>query len=415
MEEKNMTENNQSMRLTRHELKVTIIAIVIAISTCFGIDMHLPSLPRLMSVFHASSSQLQNSITLYLLGVMLTSFIYGPVSDKYGRKRPIAIGMLICAIGSIVCFMAHSLDAFLLGRLTQGIGAGAGLSITRSLLSDVLTKEKLSAYGSYMGIFVTMGTMVSPMIGGYLQAYVGWESVFMVLCTCFLISSFLALFVLPETVHTKNPQALHPLHLIKNYWTIAKHPVFLSFTLISGAAYSMVMAYVTVSPFLFQIQYHLSPIVYGWLGLIIGAFGILGKTLNGIQVSKTKKISTGIWTGLISCLIVAVISISCAFLKINNASSMLIWVGLITLFNGFIFANAMGGALSEFRHMGGSASALYGSLQFFVGFVTATLITFVPSHGDKVLTSAYLISSLLGIASFFIGRQFYRRLQSKNA
>lgn len=401
--------DQQAMRLTCQELKVILIGIFVAVATCFGIDMHLPALPTLMKVFHASTSEMQNSVTVYMLSIVVTSFFYGPLSDKYGRKIPMAIGMIICALGSAICFFSHTLDWFLVGRFVQGIGAGAGLSITRSLLSDVLTKEKLSAYGSYMSIFVTLGIMVSPMIGGYALTYISWQSIFFVLGTFFLLAALLVVFILPETVHTKNPNALHPVHLIKNYWTIAKNPVFLSFTLISGMAYSMVMAYVTVSPFLFQIQYHLSPVIYGWLGLITGLFGMLGKGLSGYQVSKTQRITTGLLTGLSCTLLVGLISSVCAYLSLNNAIAVVVWVCLINLFSGFIFANAMGGALSEFRHMGGSASALYGSLQWSCGLLTAAFITVIPTHGDKVLSTAYLVLPAIGLASFFVGRHFYRK------
>lgn len=393
----------ESAKLTRHEFKVTMIAILIAVVTSFGIDMHLPALPAMMKAFNTSRGMMQNSISVYLLGLVIMSFFYGPYSDKVGRKPVLIFGMIVAVIGSLVCTLAHSIDVFLLGRLIQGIGAAAGLSITRSLLPDVLTREKLAAYGSFLSIFVTVGTMVSPVIGGYLQTYIDWQSVFAVLTICFVVALLTIIFALPETNKSKNPHAFHPLHLIKNYWTILRNPTFMGYTLTSSLAYCAVIAYVTVSPFLFQIQYHLSPIVYGWLGVIIGVIGIFGKTISGIQVSITKNIHTGIWTGIGGYILVGVISFALSMLHLNTAITMIVWACLIMFLLGFIGANSLGGAMSEFRGMSGASSAMLGGLQNGFAVLTTAVIATLPSHGDKVLTSSYLVLSLGAALSFFFG------------
>ena len=250
-----MAQNEMEL-LTLWDVRVLGIAVFIAVVCSFGIDMHLPSLPSMVTAFHSTTGMLQSSITIYLLGMLIAQLVYGPLSDKLGRRNVFLLGLGVAIIGSIICSVAATIDVFLAGRLVQGLGAAVGMSLGRSVVVDIMSGPKMVRYGSYISVFITIGTMIAPMIGGYLQHWFGWQANFIVLTLLFVACFIITFTALPETLTTQNPLAFHPKHLLNNYWTMLKNPTFLGFTLCSGLGMATVMVYTAVSPFLFQIQYH---------------------------------------------------------------------------------------------------------------------------------------------------------------
>lgn len=389
------------LKLTWYDVKLIVLMVVIGSTSFFGTDMHLPSLPKLVHVFHTTRGMMQSSITIYTLGLVVTAFIYGPLSDKLGRKPVILFGLFVAILGSIMCVFSKSIDLFLLGRLIQGVGAAVGMSVGRSVLADKMGREKLAAFGSYASVLISMSIMISPVIGSYLQTYFGWQAVFIAL-GCFFAAAFLTtLCFLEETIPHKNPHAFHPIHLIKNYCTIVKSKRFWAYTTGSGMAAAAMMSYIAISPFLFQNQYHVSVVTYGWLGVIGGIAGMTGKALSSVQTNITKNINTGMKTGLIGFIIIGLLASAAALFDLNNIVLMMVWVSIVLGLQGFVYANAMGGALSEFRHMGGASAAMYSGSQYGFGLIATLIVSILPFHGDGTLSLIYLIVGILGTGAFF--------------
>lgn len=391
-----------NLKVTAKDIKLMALMVIVGTTTFFGTDMHLPSLPTMVHDFHTTRGVMQSSVTIYVLGLVLMAFIYGPLSDKVGRKPVVLSGLIIAILGSLVCVFSKSIVLFLLGRFIQGVGASVGMSVGRSILADGMSREKLAAVGSFASVFISVSIMISPVIGGYLQHYFGWHSVFIALTFFFAVAFLCTLLFLPETIRQKNPDAFHPRHLMKNYFTITKSRRFWAYTIGAGAAAGTMMGYITISPFLFQGQYHLSVIVYGWLGLIAGIAGMIGKAISGVQTGITKNINTGMKTGLLGFLLIGIIACGAALLGLNTAIIMMVWVCLIMGFQGFVFANAMGGALTEFRQMGGASAAMYSGVQYGCGLITATIVSLLPFHGDGTLSALYLVLGVIGIGAFYL-------------
>lgn len=404
---------NSPIKLTLHDIKIIFFAICIGSTSSFGIDMHLPSLPSMISAFHTTRHAMQLSITIYLLGMLIMQLLYGPLSDKLGRKPVILFGLVIAVIGSIMCALSQHIELFLIGRLVQGIGAAVGMGLGRSLISDVMSRQKMAVYGSYASVFLTAAIMIAPVIGGYLQHGFGWQANFIALTVFFGIATILVWFGLPETLHTRNDTPFSIKLLVGNYGVLLKSPVFLSFTLFSGLSLGTVMAYTTISPFLFQIQYHLSPVVYGWLGVMIGAANMIGKALNGSLVKRVD-IHYGIWIGLIDFILLGLIMMILQWLHVINIGWLLALIFIATLGQGFIFSNAGAGALGAFRHIGGSAGALFGSLQYVIGFLVSAIIAALPYHGSNVLASSYLLLGLIGAVVMVLCTIYIARTAAAN-
>jgi Bcr/CflA subfamily drug resistance transporter len=396
-----MNPEIRNIKLTRYDIKVVCLVVLIGAFSAFGIDMHLPSLPFIVKALHTNVHMGQLSITIYLLGMLVMQLFYGPLADKHGRKPIILIGLSVAVIGSVMCAMATRIDFFLAGRLVQGLGAAVGMSLGRSVINDCFSRIKMAAYGSYVSVLIAIAMMVAPVLGGYIQHYASWQVNFLAMGAFFLLGAIVILAFLPETCAQKNPHALKKRHLLGNYWVLLKNPTFMIFNVCSGLALGAIMAYTNISSFLFQLQYHMSPIMYGWLGVILGGASIVGKSLSGIVVRRST-IERGIWVGLSIITLAGVLMFAGHVFHMLSVFVILSLIMLCVIGQGFIFSNASAGALSPFRHIGGVAGALFGCVQYVVAFLTSAIIASLHVHGAAVLSGAYIVLGVIGIFSFYV-------------
>ena len=184
-------------KMTREEIKTLLITVCMAACGMLGVDIHLASMPHIMQYLHTNEMHMQQSISGFLLGMGLSLLIYGPLSDAYGRKPLVIIGLLIATLASFVCAYSDSIQMFLVCRLLQGIGAGVCMGLGRTIAIDVLQGERFTTVGSYFGMFLSLSPLLAPMLGGYIEHNLGWQANFFVLSgIMFVVLIVYALFCL---------------------------------------------------------------------------------------------------------------------------------------------------------------------------------------------------------------------------
>lgn len=270
-------------KLSKQQWKIMICAVLVAVSGSLGIDIHLASLPHIMGYLHTDKQHMQQSISIFLLGMGASLLVYGPLSDKLGRKPVIAIGLIIASISSFAAVSSTTIFFFLSMHLLQGIGAGVCWGLGRTIVADVLSLEQLAIVGSYITLFISLSPMTAPLIGAYMQHYFGWQSNFILLGTLILVALLIYLFLCPETNKHKNPKAFSLSGIWKNYKSLVKHPLFLGCTLIAGFSMGATMAYATTSSFILQKQFLLSAVAFGWFTACVEIGSISGKIINCIS------------------------------------------------------------------------------------------------------------------------------------
>ena len=395
-----------------------IILIVMAM-TALGqgaVALCLPSLPAIAHELMASTKLTKDIVSIFFLGFGISQLIYGPLSDRYGRKLILIIGLGIFILGATLSVFCENITQLLLTRLLQGLGAGALMVTGRSLLRDTHEGAAFTQVASYLSMAFALGFGLTPLIGGYLQQHVNWQVTFVFLALLGICVLFFVIYYLPETIQRKQNQ--HPLSIylkltFKQYRNIFTNITFLSYLFCGVFAYSIIITYSIMTPFLIQNYLHYSESAYGWLTVIIALFYFFGAYSNKYFV-KTYGVITLMKLGLLIILLSGMLMlISTWFITLN------IWVIMLplaaaTIGQTLIFSNCIAGALQDFPEIAGSAAALFSSLQIILAALISTTLTFIPEHNQGPIG---IIITTLGIlsasASYFIFQQIKKTSPSK--
>jgi DHA1 family 2-module integral membrane pump EmrD-like MFS transporter len=264
--------------MLRDHFKIILILCLISSLGRFVLDSYLPSLPAIGDDFRISDESTQLTLTIYLLGFSISQLIYGPLSDRYGRRLIILSGLIIFLVGTFICSIASSMSILLISRLTAGIGAGACGVLNRAIASDCFKGAEFSKAWSYTTTALVLTLIIAPVLGGYVQDAFGWRANFM-LATAFVATVFfIILKFLPETNnHAKLPFNVHGVLL--SYYKILISRTFIMCTLCYTLAFSGLIVYFQVSPLLYINVFGLSPTQYGLSSIIIAISYLIGGLL----------------------------------------------------------------------------------------------------------------------------------------
>lgn len=406
-----MNSTTTSLQTLLEQKKWTIRLLLLAAIAAgtMASDMYVPSLPAIAEKLQASTIAVKWTLSIYLLGFASLQLVYGPLSDRFGRKPIFLLGFAIGFLGSFLCAIAANITVLLLGRLIQGMGVGAGATLGRSIVQDIYHKdqEKLSSAISSMMMMFSIAPIIAPVFGGYLQQYWGWHSVFIVFCIYLGIIGTLVFFRFPETHLERNPHALHLGKLWNLYKTMLTTPSFLVFTVLSGVSFGGIVAYYAISPFLYQTQLGLSAVQYGWLALATAVILLFSRGLN-ILLGKRMPIPARLKIGL-SCLCVGPIMMTLlALLHQFNIAVILLPYMIFMLGSGLVMPNAMITAISEFNHAKGSAAGLYSLCQLTVVFIISVSASHLQQPTQMGLALLLLITALLAQSLFWLYNRYLR-------
>lgn len=392
---------HSTLKVSKHEFKTLAIIVLVAICAFLGVDIYLPSMPFIADFMHADKAQMQQSVSIYLLGTGASVLFYGPLSDKYGRRPIVIFGMVLATLASIAAAYTTKINEFLIIRLLQGVGAGVAIGIGRTMIADVLQGERYSVIGSYFGTFVTLSPLFAPVLGGYIQEWIGWRGNFFALAIILALVTIIYTCFCPETNKHKNPKAFSLAGLYKSYTSLLKHRTFMACTIISSFFMALTATYSTVSSYIFQREFHIRPVIYGWLTAIIMVAIIAGKIINGSYVQKIGMHKT-LRIGVYSTFCFSAIFFGLSIIGFSSASLLVIIMLLICTCRGFVMGNCSALALSYFHKNRGSAAALFGGLQMLVAFVVSAIAGSFTNNAVIVLSATYVLITLGSVLAFIL-------------
>ena len=349
--------------------------LILGALSAFGplaIDFYLPSFPAIAAAFSTDIEHVQVSLAVYFIGLAIGQLLYGPLADRFGRRKPLLVGITLFTLGSLACAMAPSLEWLIAARFIQALGGCAGMVISRAVVRDLCDPIASAKVFSQLMLVMGLAPILAPILGGAMLATLGWQSIFFCLCTFSVLSGLAVARWLPETLAADAKPA--PLSgAIGNYLHLFKDLPFMGYALTGGLSIAGMFAYIAGSPFVFIDLYDIPPEHYGWVfGINAGGF-ILVAQLNSWLLAKR---NPSYW---VRRVVLFYLACGAALLAVASSAPAALWPILLPLFGcisclGILLPNSTASAMAGQGSHAGSASALLGSLQFGIAASAAAMV-----------------------------------------
>ncbi|ODS54123.1 MAG: Bcr/CflA family drug resistance efflux transporter [Acidobacteria bacterium SCN 69-37] len=335
-------------------------------------DFYLPAMPAMADGLGASHGLVELTITGYLIGFSVGQLFWGPVSDRYGRRVPVAAGIALFIAGSAGCALAGSVEAMIGWRVVQALGAAAGVVIARAVVRDLFEGSRAARMLSTLMVIMAIAPLIGPVVGAQVAAMAGWRAIFWLLVAIGFVSLAL-LFTIPETLAPDRRRRDGLGRALAGYARLLTHPQLLAYTSAGGFYYAGMFAYIAGSPFAY-ITYHHVPA--GYYGLLFGA-GILGimttNLVNSRLVGRFGSDRLLILGGTLAALAGSVSAVA-AYTDVGGLWGLFVPLFVFISCSGLIVANSVAGALGGFPAEAGAVSALVGALQYGSGIAGSGLV-----------------------------------------
>lgn len=344
-----------------------LFSILIAIPlTGAGIDLITPSLPYMQTAFSVNAHIIKNAIGIYLVGYSVGGIVFGIGSDYAGRRRLYLFGLLGYVIFSLLSILSLKINFFLFCRFLQGFFIGSVGAISRAILKDRFNGSELRKVIAYFTTAWSLGPIIAPFLGGYIQHYLGWRYHFVLFALIGLLSYILAFLYIPETY--LNRSKFHFAHLKNNVIVIMKNKTFYSAILNLSIGYTLIVLFNVIAPFMIQQTLGYDAIFYGHIALIMGCAYFFG-TLSYSMLLKHIHVNILVASAFLFILFAALVFVVIAMHGLLNLEAIVIPIFLILFSIGYIMPPASSLALSLFPEKSGLCSSLMGfSVSFFTGF-----------------------------------------------
>jgi DHA1 family bicyclomycin/chloramphenicol resistance-like MFS transporter len=397
------------MNYTKANNSTLIILILGSLTTVspFAIDMYLPAFSQIAEDFGTTPSRIALSVTSYFIGMAIGQMIYGPLLDRFGRKKPLYAGLSIFIVTCIGCTQVQSTEALVILRFLQALAGCVAWVGALAMARDFFPVEQSAKIFSLLILVIGLSPLLAPTLGGFITTGFGWQSVFIVLAFIVFLILMVTIFFLPEG-HKPDPSiSLKAKPMFLTFLSILRNPQFSTYSLANAFSFSSLFIYVAGSPVIFMEVFQVSPQVYGGIFAML-SIGFIGGSQLNILINRrymseqifrvalcTLVISSIIfligswydWYGLEATIILFFIALSCLGLTNPNATAL---------------------ALAPFSKNVGSASALLGFLQIGVAGLASAGVGLFNSTDSLPVATIMTSTSLIGLFILVLGRKRIR-------
>ncbi|RLM13304.1 Bcr/CflA family drug resistance efflux transporter [Gibbsiella quercinecans] len=349
-------------------LFLAILSTLMAFAS-LSTDIYLPAMPLMASELQAD---IELTITGFLIGFALAQLVWGPISDAFGRRLPLFIGMGLFVIGSAGCALSTDIKQIVFWRVFQAFGACTGPMLARAMIRDSFTRIRAAQMLSTLLFIMAIAPIIGPLAGGQIIKLTSWHAIFWLLVVIGGLM-FLSLFALPETLPPEKRIKISLAGVFHNYSSLLRNRVFMRFTLCLTFYYVAAYAFMTGSPFVYISFYGVDPQYYGWL-FALNIVGVMMMSMvNRRLVSRhplDRLLKIAVAVAALATLTLALVS----KLQLGGIVAVVVTVFLFFSMNGVIAATSTTAALDAVPSLAGSASALIGALQYGSGIISSLLL-----------------------------------------
>ncbi|WP_288533082.1 multidrug effflux MFS transporter [uncultured Haemophilus sp.] len=371
------------------------LVLLLGVLSAFGpfvVDLYLPSLPQLASFFETSASMTQLTLTTAMIGLAVGQLLLGPLSDKFGRKIPLIISLVIYIISTVLIVYAPNIEAMIVLRVIQGLSSAGSVVISRAVATDLYRGREMTRFFGLLMTINGIAPIISPILGSLLLEYISWKGVFVFLALIGVIV-LLFCFRLKESLSIENRLQGSIFATFSTFGVIIKNRLFMSYVGIESFLLGAMFAYIAASPFILQSFYGLSAFIFSLCFGANGAALVIGANIGG-KLPNRQALAIGVLAFVVAALYtiaVLIIQPHWLFVEIGFFAMLLLM--------GITFPAISTLAMESERQYAGSASALLGFAPFFLGGIVSPLV----GIGNIFYSTALVILAcgVLGLAIYW--------------
>ena len=373
--------------------------IILGALTAFAplaIDMYLPAFPTLAKVFRTDTGHVQTTLAAFFMAFALGQAFWGPLADRFGRRIPLMVGLVLFMAASFACTMAPSIGALAVLRFIQGLASCASVVIARAVVRDLFpASEAIPVFAALM-LVTGLAPILAPLLGGQLLVTVGWQSVFWFLALFAGGCLFAVIFRLPDSLDTSMRRSLAPDAVLATYAGLFKDRRFLMPALAGGCAIAGMFAYIAGAPFVLIEMYGIPERHFGWVfGTNAMGFVIVSQVNARIarKVDPARMIRTAGIVQTLACLVLLAVAWTGVHSLILTIVPLFVCIASL----GLLMPNTSAIAMASFPDRAGAASALLGTVQFSLAAAASSLVGILHDGTARPMATAITIGAVLGM------------------
>ena len=391
-----MHHKSQERNKKQEYIILLVLGTLIALGP-FSIDAYLPGFESIAKDFNTSISQIGLTLTSYFIGISIGQLAYGPIMDKFGRKKPLLIGLGIYFLSALSCMVSPNLEWLIVSRFFLAVGAAAGMVAAKAIVRDVFPVHEVAGAISVLMLIMGGAPIIAPTVGSFIIDSFGWQMIFLFLAVFCLLMIFSVTRLLPESIVPDKLVDLKPKQVAIKYFGILTHSKFWSFAFSGSFAIGAMFAYISDAPKLFMGNFDLTQKEFGLLfGLNAGGL-ILGSQINRLFLKRFSTLQITLFNSVVLVILSATFLLI-ALLKLGFLPTTIVLFFMLFLL-GFQNPNTTALSLEPFEKKAGRASALIGSLKMILGALTSFIISLFHTSSSVplavILFSCLFVSFLL--------------------
>ncbi len=385
-------------KLNRLSKRMIILLAAVSALGPVGMQILLPALPVIKQKFYVTNDVAQLTLSLSMLAIAIGTLVYGPLSDKFGRKRVMLVGIIITIFGSIVCFVADSIMLLISGRFIQAFGGAVGLVLARAIVRDIYGPEEAARVIATLVMVMVVLPMMSPALGGELMQRFGFESVFIVIAFASAIAFVFLFLWLPETLAKPVPfEGVKS--MLMTFSKLFASRVFCGYAFCVTFVSVVFFSFISAAPEIMVSVLKRPPTEYGYYFIMIPAGFMTGNYVArhyGRTISIDNMIAIGASIGVFGIVLALLLQT----LGMSSPVALFLPIALAVFGNGITLPNAQAAAINEFPEYAGTASGLTGFLQMAVSSVAAQAVALIFNGTVYPLLGLMLVASIISLLIF---------------
>ena len=384
---------------TRLNWQLIILLASLSAIVATAIDMYLPAFPAVGDSFTISAGQVQQTLTVFLIGLGVGQGLYGPLLDRFGRKLPLLLGISIFTLSSIFAATTNSFEGLLLARFFQAIGAAAGAVTPRAVVADTCDVQDSARIFSMLMQVMMIAPITAPLIGGLILRFGEWHSIFWTLAAVGVICFAFSWRLLPETLAPENRLPLAFSKVLKSYGELLGNPKFLLFTLATGGTLGALFSYISNSPFVFISHFDFTPEQFSYLFAANAGVMIVISQMN-LRLLKVMQVHRIFYLGIGLFIALAISLTATALLSEISALSYALLLGLAMAMLGLVTGNLTALTMAQAQQHAGIASSLMGMMQFVIAGIVGLIVSLFP----QTLSTLPIALTACGSVAFMLSK-----------